>query len=152
MGDYRRKKMKTVTVETYKSDKYYSNIVKATAAILSERDEIRPIDVFIKMSLLSIEDLEKWHSGKIPYLEKAIKCNLSKAARILRILRMHAHDLDMDPRVVDYWKNNSKKATLRFSKMNNAKVEEAYKRHFLIVGSRDRFIERNREIMTFYSE
>jgi hypothetical protein len=33
--------------------------------------------------------------GRVPYLEKVIKCNLTSLARLLRILRLHAHDLNL---------------------------------------------------------
>lgn len=44
------------------------------------------------MGNLTKEDYKAWRFGRIPYLERAIKCNLSKANRILRILRSYAED------------------------------------------------------------
>jgi hypothetical protein len=44
------------------------------------------------MDLLSPESAENWRRGRVPYLERVVRCNLSKASRILRILRMHARD------------------------------------------------------------
>ena len=42
-------------------------------------------------------DVESWRFGRVSYLEKVIRCNLGKTSRILRILRMHVHDLNMTP-------------------------------------------------------
>jgi hypothetical protein len=61
-----------------------------------------------------------------------IKCNLAKAGRILRILRFHAHDLNLLPRPTAYrpWRRGPK-PPLRFSKSGDHKIEEAYSRHFV---------------------
>jgi hypothetical protein len=64
--------------------------------IILERDKVvRPIDVLIGMQLLSRDDLEEWRCGRIPYLEKAIDCNLTRLSRLLRILQFHVHDLNL---------------------------------------------------------
>jgi hypothetical protein len=71
----------------------------------------------------------------VPYLEKVIHCNLAKASRILRLLRLHAHDLNMPPSHTAYVKwGNGNRPPLRFSKTGEPKLEEAYSRHFLRPG------------------
>ena len=91
------------------------------------------------MELLSRESLEDWRRGRIRYLERAIHCNLSKASRILRILRMHAHDLDLKPVLTVYkrW-TTGPRTLLQFSKTGNRVVEDAYARHFLSPGKHRR--------------
>jgi hypothetical protein len=124
--------MKRVTLESYKKDKYYPRIVRAVTAILKKGDVVTPIDVFVEMGLLAKEDVEAWRMGRVPYLEKVIRCNLEKAGRILRILRMHVHDLDMKPSLTDYRKwGKGRKIRLRFSKYGVPAIEEAYSRHFI---------------------
>lgn len=124
--------MKKVTVENYRDDPYYPRIVRAVEAILATGEVVAPIDVFIRMDLLSKEDAESWRLGRVLYLEKVIRCNLAKASRILRILRMHVHDLDMRPSQADYrrW-GKGPRTPLRFSKTGDPNLEEAYSRHFL---------------------
>ncbi len=89
------------------------------------------------MDLLSGEALHDWRVGRVPYLEKVLKCNLAKANRILRILRMHAHDLNLAPSTTGYrrW-GKGKRTPLRFTKTGDAKLEEAYTRHFVIMGKK----------------
>jgi hypothetical protein len=84
------------------------------------------------MDLLSPESAEDWRRGRISYLERVIRCNLSKASRILSILRMHAHDSDLKPSLTVYkrWTKGSR-PLLRFSKTGDHNVEEAYARHFV---------------------
>lgn len=87
--------MKKITVENYRGDKYYPKVVQAFAAILATGDVVAPIEVLVQMGLLRRSDVESWRFGRVPYLEKVIHCNLAKASRILRLLRLHAHDLNM---------------------------------------------------------
>jgi len=127
--------LKRITLANYRQDRYYARIVKATEDLLRERRFVAPVELFLRMELLSPESVEDWRRGRIPYLEKVIRCNLSKASRILRILRMHAHDLDLQPRLTVYkrW-TKGPRALLRFSKTGERGVEEAYARHFLSPG------------------
>ena len=94
--------MKTITLKNYTTDKYYPKIVKAVDAELQSRNFVTPIEVFISMGLLERRDVENWRAGRIFYLEQVVKCNLSKASRILRILRFHAHDLNLKPSMTVY--------------------------------------------------
>lgn len=131
--------MKKVTIENYKDDKYFPRIVRAVEAILAKGDVVTPIDVFVRMDLLSKADVESWRFGRIPYLEKVIHCSLGKTSRILRLLRMHVHDLDMRPSQTAYVKwGKGRRTPLQFSKTGDPRLEEAYSRHFLSPGLRSK--------------
>ena len=124
--------MKKITLANYRQDRHYARIVKATEDLLRERGFVAPVELFVRMELLSAESVEDWRRGRISYLERAIRCNLSKASRILRILRMHAHDLDLKPLLTTYkrW-TRGPRTLLRFSKTGDRGVEDAYARHYL---------------------
>ncbi len=99
---------------------------------LIHSDFVSPISVFQRMELLDKGDIEAWKKGRIRYLEKVIKCNLSKANRVLRLMRFHGHDLNMKPSITIYKrKSKSTKIALIFSKSGDLKLEEAYSRHFV---------------------
>jgi hypothetical protein len=123
--------LKKITLANYRQDRHYARIVKATEDLLREKGFVAPVDLFIRMDLLSPESVEDWRRGRIPYLERLIRCNLSKASRILRILQMHAHDLDLKP-VPTVYKRWTKgpRTLLWFSKTGDGHVEDAYARHF----------------------
>lgn len=123
--------MKKITASTYKKDKYYQRVTKAVHEILKENQYIAPVDVFMEMGNLNKEDYENWRFGRIPYLEKVIDCNLSKANRILRILEFHAKDrgLKASQTVYKKWGKGGKKILLRFSKSGNPVLETAYSTH-----------------------
>jgi hypothetical protein len=123
--------MKRITVENYRSDKYYPRVVRAVNAILTRREFIAPTEVFVEMGLLSEQAIEEWRAGRLPFLEQAIQCNLSAASRILRLLRMHAHDLDLRPSPTVYVRRTrGGRLRLRFTKTCDFKLEEAYARRF----------------------
>ncbi len=129
--------MKQITVENYRSDKYYASVVRAADSILGRGDCVSPIEVFIEMGLLSVESVAEWRTGRLPFLERGIKCNLSAASRILRLLRMHAHDLNLRPSGPVYVRRTrGGKLRLRFTKSGALKVEEAYACHFVKVVSK----------------
>ncbi len=124
--------MKRVTSQSYTKDKYYPRVVRAVTAILESGDVVTPVDVFVGMGLLDPKDVEAWRMGRIPYLEGVIHCNLEKASRILRILRLHAESSRMKPSQTDYRKwGKGPKIRLRFSKYGVPALEEAYSRHFI---------------------
>ena len=127
--------MKKITVANYKQDAYYAPIVKAVENLLREKGSVAPVELFIRMDLLSPESAEDWRRGRISYLERVIRCNLSKASRILSILRMHAHDSDLKPSLTVYMRwGKGPKVRLRFSKTGDPGVEKAYSTHFVWPG------------------
>ena len=127
--------MKKVTLQNYMTDKYYPKIVKAVDDELKSQNFVAPIRVFLSMGLLEAQDIDNWRKDRVPYLEKVIKCNLAKADRVLRILRFHAHDLNLKPSVTVYRRETSGgKIPLRFSKSGERNIEEAYSRHFVKLG------------------
>ena len=94
--------MKKITLKNYTTDKYYPKIVKAVDAELQSQNFVTPIAVFISMGLIERRDVENWRAGRIAYLEQVVGCNLSKASRILRILRFHADDLNLKTSMTVY--------------------------------------------------
>jgi len=109
--------LKKITVANYKQDAHYAPIVRAVENLLREKGSVAPVELFIRMDLLSPKSAEDWRRGRISYLERVIRYNLSKASRILSILRMHAHDLDLKPSLTVYkrWTKGSR-PLLRFFK------------------------------------
>ena len=124
--------MKQVTVHTYRQDTYYPRVVRAVATILSRSDVVAPVDVLLAMGNLTPQNHEAWYRGDVHYLERVFAGSLSKANRILRLLRFHVHDLNMLPRRMVYhqWGQGATRL-LRFSKLGNSAVEEAYATHYV---------------------
>lgn len=126
------------TVANYREFKEYPRIVAAVSRILARQRFVAPAELFVEMDLLPAADLERWKRGQIPVLERAIRCNLTKAGRILRLLRFHAHDLNLKPSITIY---QHKGHRLRFCRSGEPRIEEAYSTHLVVVGKRNPFAE-----------
>lgn len=136
--------MKNITISNYKHDTFYGPIVSAVHATLRDVDEVAPVEIFSRLGMLSKADCLLWRQGKVPYLERVLRCNLSKATRILRILRMHAHDLNLGKREAEYYTTEGNTgAYLRFTKTLDRKIETAYRTHFHIIGRPEKFREKH---------
>lgn len=136
--------MKSVTVKNYKKDKYYPRVVQAVARLLERTDVIAPVEILMEMGNLRPEDHEDWRRGRVAYMERVFRGNLSKAYRILRIIGFHVHDLNMVPRHTVYhqWGKGSKRV-LQFSKSGDPNVEKAYSTHYVW----NRSEEKKREVI-----
>jgi hypothetical protein len=123
-----------VTVYNYRQDPLYPKIVRAAALLLQQSKVVTPIDVLITMHLLTPADVLAWRHGQVPYLEQVIQGNLSRLSRLLRILRFHAHDLNLVPSTTVYYRWGKHKLPLRFTKTGDTQLEAAYARHFVWPG------------------
>lgn len=124
-----------VSVDTYRDDKLYPRITQSVEKLLAKERFIAPVDVLVDIGLLDKKNLEDWRRGRVPYLEKVIDCNLTRLSRLLRILRFHAHDLNLGPSITAYMRwGKGPKQRLRFTKTGDPKLEEAYVRHFVLPG------------------
>ena len=124
--------MQQVTVTTYRRDPYYPRVVRAVATILARSDVVAPVEVLLEMGNLTPKHYEAWSRGHVPYLERVFAGSLSKANRILRLIRFHMHDLNMLPRRTVYhqWGQGTTRL-LRFSKSGNQDIEKAYATHYV---------------------
>ena len=124
--------MKTVDPHNYKLDPLYRRVVNAVRHLQQTKGDICPVTIFMTLGLLTPEDLNAWQAGKAPFLEGVLKCNLSKANRILRILRLHALDLNMrHTPIVTYRKGGGPPVPLQFTKTGDPNIERAYARLFI---------------------
>ena len=127
--------MLPASVAAYRKDPLYPNIARTVDGLLQRGTVVTPADVLIGMGLLTREHLEDWRRGRVPYLERVINCNLTRLSRLLRILRFHAHDLNLKPSWTAYMRwGKGPKQRLRFTKTGDPKLEEAYATHFVWPG------------------
>ncbi len=101
--------------------------------LIREKGYIAPVDVFMRMGLLSAKDYEAWRSGSVPYMEKVCGANLGQLSFIMSSLRENAAKGNLKPSFTAYhqW-GNSGKRVLRFSKHGDQKIERAYATHHVL--------------------
>ena len=122
-------------IATFASDPMFPRIERAVAALLEKGNVVAPVDVLVAMGLLQPDRLEAWRLGQVPYLEKVIAANLSRLSRLLRILRFHAHDLNLEPSATAYMRRGKgPRQKLRFTKSGDPRIEAAYATHFIWPG------------------
>ncbi len=124
-----------VGIDNYQSDPLFPRIARVVSDLLQHGKVVTPVDVLIGMRLLTPERVEDWRRGRLPYLERVINCNLTRLSRLLRILRFHAHDLNLRPSWTAYmrWGKGSKQR-LRFTKTGEPKLEKVYATHLIWPG------------------
>ena len=128
---------KRVSVDGFRGDPMFPRIERVVADLLAKGNVVTPVDVLIGMGLLRPDHLNDWRCGRVPYLERVINCNLTRLSRLLRILRFHAHDLNLKPSATVYMRyGKGPKQRLRFSKTGDAGLEAAYSTHFVWPGKR----------------
>lgn len=67
-----------------------SRMNEVSTELLRENGYISFVDVLLRMGKLAKEDYEAWRLGTIPYLERAIRLNLSQLKDMLRTLKDNA--------------------------------------------------------------
>ena len=84
------------------------------------------------MGKLAKEDYEAWRLGTIPYLERAIRLNLSQLKDMLRTLKDNARKGGLRPNGTVYvsWGKRPRRP-LRFSRSGNPGIEQAHATHFV---------------------
>jgi hypothetical protein len=63
---------------------------RATSDLFTEKGFVSFVDFLIRMGKLTTEDHEAWRMRRIPYLERAIRLNLSQLSNLLRTLRQNS--------------------------------------------------------------
>jgi hypothetical protein len=129
--------MNKVSVDNFRSDPMFPRIERVVAEQLAKGNVVAPVDVLIGIGLVRPEHLADWRRGRVAYLEHTINCNLSRLSRLLRILRFHAHDLNLKPSLTVYKRHGKgPRQQLRFSKTGDRNLEAAYATHFIRPGQR----------------
>ena len=136
------------TSSNYQKDKLYPAVARAIAEIMQAGEVVSPVEVLLRTQRITKEQCEDWRFGRIPYLERVILGNLSKANRILRIIGFHARSLGLTPSQTEYrqWgkKGRNRRIVLRFSKSGDARIEAAYSTHYLTKTQRQKKQDKER--------
>jgi len=100
--------------------------------LVAEKGYVSPVDLFIKMNVISQQDYRDWRMGRIAYLERVTAGGLGKLNTILNELRTYARSQGWYPSKTVYNKwGKGRKIRLRFSKSGRANLEEIYATHYV---------------------
>ena len=140
-----------ITRSNFKRDKQYRRVTGSVHTLLKKSAVVTPTGVLIEIGYLTEDGFQDWRFGRVPYLERIITCNLSKAQRILLILKYHAEESGLKQSSTVYKKRGKgRKVLLRFSKSGSAYMETLYSTHYVAgtgkKGGRENGIPENMEI------
>ncbi len=93
---------------------------------------INSIDVLKSLGYLSIDKINDWRNGRIPYLEKVCTVNLGTLSFINKTIRQISIELKLKQSLTDYRKyGKGVKTKLVFSKTADENIEKAYSTHYI---------------------
>jgi hypothetical protein len=100
--------------------------------LIHEKGYASPLDLFVKLEMISPELVEEWRFGRVPYLERILHGNLAQFSFILAKFRKTAREMGLKESYTAYMKwGKGTKQLLRFSKSGDIKVERHYSTHFV---------------------
>ncbi len=107
-------------------------VKKIASSLIYEKGYVCAVDMLIKLDYLTKNDYENWRFGKIEYLERACKINLSKLSIVNRTIKKIADDLKLEKSLTGYNQyGKGIKRRLIFSKSGDKNIENAYATHYL---------------------
>ncbi|MEK5030403.1 hypothetical protein MKY96_03035 [Paenibacillus sp. FSL R7-0302] len=107
--------------------------------LIAGKGVVAPLEVFLRLGAVSPEQVEEWRLGKVPYLERVLRGNLSQFNFILSLIRQKAREHELKPSHTAYVKRGKgPKRPLRFSKTGDPTMEQRYSTHYVITSSADR--------------
>ena len=100
--------------------------------LIREKGYVSPLDLLLKMEKISSRQVEEWRFGKIQYLERVVRGNLSQLNFILTKLREVARKEGLKESCTVYmsWGKGLKRP-LRFSKSGDSYIERRYSTHYV---------------------
>ena len=121
-----------ITKSKFKKDKLYPKVTAAVHKILKGGRVVTPVGVMMEIGYLRKDQFEDWRFGRVPCLERVMTCNLSKAQRVLMILKYHAQERGLKPSSTAYKKwGKGRKQLLRFSVSGSPYMETLYATHYV---------------------
>ncbi len=112
-----------------KQKKKFSQAVATVAGnAVSLKGYVSVIDVMVGLNWLSIDNLNHWKRGRVPYLERVIMANLTKISRTMKEFKAWAVHSKLKSSLTVY---KHKSYRLRFSKSGHLNIETAYGTHYI---------------------
>lgn len=114
-----------------------------------EKGVVCMLDILQQLDYLSKKEIEDWRFGRIDFLEKVCKVNLSKLTLISKSMRKHSIDLGLESSWTGYNQfGKDPKPRLRFSKSGKKVIEDSYATHYL---DKKRIIELKSDKASMYA-
>jgi hypothetical protein len=115
-----------------KEDPLTPLVVDVLDEVLATADVVTPVEVLVRLEILTPEQVSAWRRGQLPYLERAITAGLQKVGRLLRVLDSQARAKGLVATEAKHWRSGKgPKRRLRFTKQGDATSEASYARSYV---------------------
>jgi hypothetical protein len=111
--------------------KLEDRVIKAAEVALADRNFVTAIDVLIGAGWLTTPQVDRWRQGRVDYLERLVRANLSKISTAMAAFRQWAQKEGLNPSETAYLSQARDHHPLRFSKSGDARIEAAYRTHWV---------------------
>lgn len=126
--------IKLVTKQKKRKTPLSKQVATVAGAVVSKKNYVSAIDLFLGMGWLAQDKLSDWKAGKIPYLESVVTVNLKKISTAMKAFILWAEHSKLKASITVYKHKNH---MLRFSKSGNHKIETAYSTHYVLLKPKD---------------
>ncbi|MCL4522215.1 MAG: hypothetical protein M1415_11690 [Firmicutes bacterium] len=107
-------------------------VKEAMDEAIGEHGYVSPLQVLIRLQVVSPKSVEDWRAGRILALERVAHMNLSKLNALLDVMKELATLMDLTPSWTAYQrKTRGGRMRLRFSKSGDPNTERKYSTHFV---------------------
>jgi hypothetical protein len=106
-------------------------VIKAAEAALADRHFVSAIDVLVGIGWLVTPQVDRWHQGRVDYLERQVTASLSKISTAMAAFRHWAQERGLTPSETAYLSRTRDHHPLRFSKSGDPEIEAAYRTHWI---------------------
>ena len=106
-------------------------VIAAAEKALAQQDYASPIDVFLGIGWLDASSLAGWRQGRVDYLERVVRANLSRISEAMKLFRSWAAQKGLKPSETRYVSRSALRGDLRFSVSGNPTIEQLYRTHWV---------------------
>ncbi|MHA6482180.1 hypothetical protein ACX1C1_09820 [Paenibacillus sp. strain BS8-2] len=100
--------------------------------MIHEKREASPLELLLRMDKITPQLVQEWRAGRVPYLERVVRGNLSQLSYIMSIYRKTAKEMGLQESYRSYTRSGKGPSSpLRFSKTGEPAIEKAYSTHYM---------------------
>lgn len=120
---------KVGNMQKTKKKKFSQSVATVAGNAVSLKGYVSVIDLMLGLNWLTMDKLNAWKKGQVPYLERVIRVNLTKISRTMKEFKAWAVHSKLKPSQTLY---KHKSCRLRFSKTGHPYIETAYSTHYVL--------------------
>lgn len=107
-----------------------NRVIKALDFLIEQKKYVSLIDVFLKVGLLQVSQINLWKRCKIPYLEQVIDCDKEIIVKIIKVFNDWTKANQLIVKEIVYFANTKHAIPLKISNDPTSELEIIYRTHY----------------------